>query len=227
MVAFDCKRRLTVLATVVAVVLASCGGSGSHGAASASGDPAPGVVVATVGPYTITKAELAHWIEVGTTRQLVPGEPGQEVLSSRALLEQQLRSLISYDWVIGAGAELGVGVSASSVAARYKFEVERQFSKPGSLQKYLRASRQTVADLKLLVRFELTSQRIEASVIGRLGPHASSQAQQQAFARFVTAWRAKWRARTDCRTGYVVQKCRQFKPSKRVPFLPEEAGALN
>ena len=31
---------------------------------------------------------------------------------------------------------------------------------------------------------------------------------------FIAAWRRKWTARTDCRPGYVVQKCRQYKGPK-------------
>jgi foldase protein PrsA len=35
----------------------------------------------------------------------------------------------------------------------------------------------------------------------------------RALATFVKEWRKRWTARTDCRPGYVVAKCRQFTPS--------------
>jgi PPIC-type PPIASE domain len=37
--------------------------------------------------------------------------------------------------------------------------------------------------------------------------------QREDVSTFVTAWRAKWRPRTNCLPGYVVSKCRQFKPT--------------
>jgi foldase protein PrsA len=36
---------------------------------------------------------------------------------------------------------------------------------------------------------------------------------QNATSAFVKRWRAEWIARTNCRPGYVVPKCRQFSPS--------------
>jgi parvulin-like peptidyl-prolyl isomerase len=48
---------------------------------------------------------------------------------------------------------------------------------------------------------------------------------RQAVAAFVAKWRRKWVARTDCSPGYVVRKCRQFKP---VPGeTPEDAYTIN
>jgi len=35
--------------------------------------------------------------------------------------------------------------------------------------------------------------------------------QRHALSRFIGEWRKRWTARTDCSTGYVVQKCRQFR----------------
>jgi hypothetical protein len=42
----------------------------------------------------------------------------------------------------------------------------------------------------------------------------ASAHRQQMLARFVRAWRRKWTARTDCSSGYVVQKCRQYRGVK-------------
>jgi foldase protein PrsA len=42
------------------------------------------------------------------------------------------------------------------------------------------------------------------------------------LARFIKAWRSRWIARTDCRPGYVVQKCKQYRGAKR----PEDPFAL-
>lgn len=50
------------------------------------------------------------------------------------------------------------------------------------------------------------------------------EARKRALARFLRAWRKKWRARTDCRPSYVVQQCRQYRgaraPESRSTFTP-------
>jgi hypothetical protein len=43
---------------------------------------------------------------------------------------------------------------------------------------------------------------------------------QQTLARFITAWRRKWTAKTDCSAGYIVQRCRQFRGAE----APEDAA---
>jgi foldase protein PrsA len=40
---------------------------------------------------------------------------------------------------------------------------------------------------------------------------------RQATAAFVKRYRASWKVRTDCAKGYVVPKCRQFKPKRGEP----------
>jgi foldase protein PrsA len=42
----------------------------------------------------------------------------------------------------------------------------------------------------------------------------SSQGQQQALTKFVKEFKSKWKSRTECRTGYVVQDCEQYKAPK-------------
>jgi len=50
--------------------------------------------------------------------------------------------------------------------------------------------------------------------------------QQTALATFVKNFKKKWTAKTDCRTGYVVQNCKQYKAPKgaAAPGAATEAG---
>lgn len=48
-----------------------------------------------------------------------------------------------------------------------------------------------------------------------------------ALVAFVSAWRERWTARTDCQPGYVVAKCRQFKASSVAPSAKEDPYTLN
>jgi hypothetical protein len=62
-----------------------------------------------------------------------------------------------------------------------------------------------------------------ASVQGAIARQLASDRQRRELPRLVAAWRAKWIARTDCRPGYVVQKCRQY----RGPKAPEDPLAFD
>lgn len=50
---------------------------------------------------------------------------------------------------------------------------------------------------------------------------------KKALGAFIGGWRMRWRARTDCRAGYVVAKCRQFKASSTAPLEKEDPYTLN
>lgn len=47
---------------------------------------------------------------------------------------------------------------------------------------------------------------------------------QRRLVSYIVAWRAKWRALTDCMPGYVVRKCRQYPVTKDTP--PEDPYIL-
>jgi foldase protein PrsA len=52
-----------------------------------------------------------------------------------------------------------------------------------------------------------------SKVSASIGEELRSQSQERAFATFKTAFRKRWTARTDCRPGYVVLECKQYKAS--------------
>ncbi|MHB8243489.1 MAG: peptidyl-prolyl cis-trans isomerase [Solirubrobacteraceae bacterium] len=45
----------------------------------------------------------------------------------------------------------------------------------------------------------------------------TSKQQQEAFTKFVKEFKKKWKAKTDCRAGYVVEDCKQYKAPKTSP----------
>jgi hypothetical protein len=50
-------------------------------------------------------------------------------------------------------------------------------------------------------------QSIERKVLGR----ATKATQKRSFAAFKAVFRKRWTARTDCRPGYAVLDCRQYR----------------
>jgi foldase protein PrsA len=53
-----------------------------------------------------------------------------------------------------------------------------------------------------------------AQVKAAVKQQLSSQQQQTALTKFVKEFKDRWKARTECRTGYVVQDCQQYKEPK-------------
>lgn len=74
-----------------------------------------------------------------------------------------------------------------------------------------------------LRRIVPSTRRTLAQVAGEIRRRLTREAQRRALAAFVAAWRAKWIVKTDCRAGYVVQKCSQYKG----PRSPEDVLELD
>ncbi len=49
--------------------------------------------------------------------------------------------------------------------------------------------------------------------------------EKRAIAKFIASWRRRWAAKTDCSPGFVIRKCRQYKPTPGE--IPEDAYTLN
>jgi foldase protein PrsA len=84
-----------------------------------------------------------------------------------------------------------------TVFGYYVFEVKS--STPGS--------QQTLAQSETSIKQQLTAQK-----------------QQQTFTKFVTEFKKKWTAKTDCRAGFVVKDCKQYKEPKTPAGLSTGAG---
>ncbi len=70
------------------------------------------------------------------------------------------------------------------------------------------ASQQSLAQVKETVKTQL----------------ASTQ-QQTALTKFVKEFETKWKGRTECRAGFVMQRCKQYKAPKTTPSTPVPAPA--
>jgi hypothetical protein len=49
------------------------------------------------------------------------------------------------------------------------------------------------------------------AVAGSIESELAARQQRRALVAFIAAWRARWRERTDCSPGYLLQKCRQYR----------------
>jgi hypothetical protein len=130
----------------------------------------------------------------------------------QALKEQALETLISADQLIGKSAERGVTVSNSQVRQRLDQLNREEFPNQAAYRRYLRRTRQSVADQLYRVKTNLLAGDLIATATG--GPnHTPSPTQQREFADLSN----KWIAATDCRPDYLVALCSQYKPSAAKP----------
>jgi hypothetical protein len=49
-----------------------------------------------------------------------------------------------------------------------------------------------------------------AAVRNSISKHLTETSRREALANFISAWRRRWRARTICQPGYVVQECSEY-----------------
>jgi hypothetical protein len=213
-------RRVCVWGVLAGVLMAGVVGCGG---ASASNDS--GGVVVRVGSGVITAGLVNHIVnelklEHRGPRSQHPGPSHQEILN------EAVTSLISYLWVVGEASELGVNPSQREVQQAVNKETSRSYPTPAALQKYIQTLKEAgynTTDLLLKARLSIASERIFAIIARKTPSHASQTQHEQTLATFIKTWREKWHAKTNCTTGYIVQKCAQYTNT----HTPEDPYTLN
>jgi phosphatidylethanolamine-binding protein (PEBP) family uncharacterized protein len=200
---------LLVAALAVTVVLAGCGESASPSTTTAtSAVPAASPVAGTQGSVAsvdavafvsgkpIAKSSYEHWLAV---EQALggSGNPGHRALGF----------LISAAWLAGEAGAQGVSVSAAEVDRRLVELKRKSFPQAGALAKFLARSHETEADLGGRVKIELLESRIAA----KLTAGRSAAQRKSILASFQQAFQQRWKSRTTCNPGYVMEDCSEYK----------------
>jgi hypothetical protein len=198
-------------------VLSPCAGANSSpmvspcppsAAASADSAASEAEVVACVGPQAITGATFKHWLEVQRASQ-GPGKGSPESREHAAIV-QVMDFLISVYWVLGEAKDLHVHVSASRVHHTFDRLRHQQFPRTRDFRRFLRRTKETVADLLLRTELQLLSERIQRRVTA--GDHGA-RARQRALTHYVINFRRKWKAQTYCASHYAVPDCGHVQAS--------------
>jgi len=198
---------LPALTLLSAGLLAGCGGSSSTSStpavpaspaavASAQGSAASTDAVAYVSKTPISKAGYQHWLAVE-----------QALGAAGSPSHQALGFLITSQWVLGEAAARHIEVSEAEVKQRYAKLLHESFPKAGSLKKYLAKSGETEADLLARIKVELLASKIAAKVTAG----KSSGQRSTLLSAFENSFHAHWKAYTDCKPGYVMEDCKQYK----------------
>jgi phosphatidylethanolamine-binding protein (PEBP) family uncharacterized protein len=201
------RAYLPALSLLSIGLLAGCGGGSSSSStpavpaspaalASVQGSTASADAVVYVSKTPISKASYQHWLAVETALG-ANGSPSHQALGF----------LITSEWVLGEAAARHIEVSEAEVKQRYDQLLHQSFPKAGSLKKYLSKSGQTEADLLARIKVEMLASKIAAKVTAG----KSSGQRTTVLTAFENSFHAHWKAYTNCKPGYVMEDCKQYK----------------
>jgi Raf kinase inhibitor-like YbhB/YbcL family protein len=221
-----------VLAALMGIAaLAGCGGAtkttttvvtapGQSGSvAPAAQTSSSGPAVATVQQTPIAKASFEHWVSVtaSLSHTKTQGKAARE-----ALKKQVLGFLITSQWVLAEAAHLGITASEAEVRRRLHQDTAKQFPKASQLKHYLAANGETEADLLMRVKGELLDTKIAQHVTA--GKTASTEP-HLLLSDFQKSFETRWRARTSCQPGYVMEDCREYKGTLHPPTASSSSSS--
>jgi foldase protein PrsA len=173
--------------------------------------PAPRGVVPDPPGYTACIAYLRSLPAVITGGR---SKPAVAQLKSRCrrryktLRQYVLEFLIGAEWTLGEGAELGVRPTDAEARQRLKQVNKRYFPREADFKRYLSLTGQTLSD----EMFRSKVQLLEVKLPQMIAPKGlTAQQQRLAYAKLSDEYTKKWTARTSCRPGYIVSKCKQYK----------------
>ena len=219
---------LPLTALLAAALLAGCGESASSSSSTTTSAAAAAVspvtstqgavasvdAVAYVAGKPIAKSSYVHWLTVEQALA-AGGNPGHRALGF----------LISAAWLAGEAKAQGVSVSEAEARQRLAKLKQQSFPKAGSLAKFLATSHETEADLLGRVKIELLESRIAAKVTA--GKSAAQR--KSALAAFQQAFERRWKSRTTCKPGYVMEDCSEYKgkPESQASTSPTTSHAAS
>jgi phosphatidylethanolamine-binding protein (PEBP) family uncharacterized protein len=151
--------------------------------------------VALVAGKPIARSSYAHWL---AAEQALGGAANAG--------HRALAFLLTSAWLLDEASARAVAVSAAEAKQRLERLERQSFPRAGSLQKFLAKAHETEADLLERVRIELLESRIEAQVTaGQSGARG-----KRALASFQQAFQRRWKSRTKCDAGYVMEDCSEY-----------------
>jgi foldase protein PrsA len=165
--------------------------------------PLPPGQIAQVAGQPITKAEYDRRYR---TALYTWGQPSAEslTLDQAAILRSQVvQSLVERHWISGEAALRGLTVTTAQVNAEYRRQKRQSYPKEKDFRRFLRTSRQTIADLKQGVRLGMLEERLRADVAGDA---RTARGRTLRLDRFLTDFTARWRSQTVCGVGFTLER---------------------
>ncbi len=192
---------------------------GQSGSVASAAQTSSGPVVATVQQTPIAKASFEHWVSVTAS---LSHSKAQSKAAREALKKQVLGFLITSQWVLAEAAHLGIAASEAGVRQRLHQDTAKQFPKTSQLKHYLASVGETEADLLMRVKGELLDTKIAQHVTA--GKTASTEP-HLLLSDFQKSFETRWRAKTSCQPGYVMEDCREYKGTLHPPATSSSSSS--
>ena len=124
----------------------------------------------------------------------------------QAVKQQAVGYLITAAVVMGQDAEQGLKVTASEVEQDFKRVQAEQFPAEAELRRYLAHRHWSLSDELFLIKRDLLSSKLTSKVEQRF----ASAGGEGALVKYVGEADTRWKAKTTCRPGYVVEDCSEY-----------------
>jgi hypothetical protein len=145
---------------------------------------------------------VQHWV----TALSPSGARKRSLRRDESPHQQAVSFLITSYWLVDEAHRRELGVTDGDVARAPRGQ-EKAYTARSEFTNFLEEAGRTVAAL----RFELQAELAFAALAGML-VHQEREAtapSRQVRDKFLARWRRRRKAQTDCRVGYVVDKCKQ------------------
>ena len=122
---------------------------------------------------------------------------------NRLIKEQTLNYMINWQVSFAIYASQGVRISDAEVKQHFVSAQYELFQRPGALQHYLAKRRWSLKDELFLVKVDLLAERFRK--------HFGENVSTNAFVKFYNEEAKRWKAKTICHAGYVVENCKGYR----------------
>jgi hypothetical protein len=142
--------------------------------------------------------------------------------SEHGLTALTLNKLIAWNWTIGRAHTLGLHASDAEVRKQLDAVIKRRVFYGPDIDRYLKLTGQTMADLLLRSKVQLLEGEIAERAkhtLAALPKGLTEQQRQSAYLRLANQLLStkSWVAKTSCHKGYVVSACLQYRGPEPPP----------
>jgi len=163
--------------------------------------------VARIEDRPILRSEFRHWLRItdASARKVprcrrLPRRGTQRYERGR---DETMAFLISARWIQGEAADRRIRVSAREIRRERNKTKRQAFGTEREYQRFLRETCQSQADINYRVKVDILSNRIRRQVLTGI----RGEERQTALDQFLSDFEAKWKARTVCAAGFIVDDC--------------------
>jgi len=231
-----CQLAVVVAATVGVLSLSACGGDSPPGTVAQVGSYT--ITRQTLQHWANIEAVLNNeeMAQQPVPPGVIPDPPGytacirhQEQLAPSAVkqtaqLKKQCREhneqlqrqvlviLLTFDWLDQEAAKQHVTITNSELHSRLASFVHAIFPSNAAFRLFLTHTGLTLPEELLRLKSDILAVRLRERALSHAGPGLKEQ--EVAFGEYELGFAKRWAARTDCRPGYVIPDCKQYKGSE-------------